>query len=297
MKRKYSIAIFLLMGVLLLTACGNSEEKQAKEVLSSYFSDQGLSFNIDEYENTGMIETASIDNNELILISDGNLENDLYVFEPTENKKTNPVFLVDLPAKSVYMKILTTQQNGTPVYAKVSPLVEQALLDAAFDEILNSVPADNKETVTAILDAAKTEIYDNSGTGNTSDSSSSTTGTGSSNGTSDSGTSSGGSSADGNTNGSADNTTGGSTTGGGSTAGGTSDSGGSSESTPTATVEFYKSLSPGMKIALVKLDTDVPEKYEVTYDGYTLTYNGEFSAYVGDVPQTSDETLDLVNIR
>jgi hypothetical protein len=170
-------------------------------------------------------------------------------------------------------------------------------MDAAFEEILNAVPADNKETVTAILDAAKTEIYDNSETSNDSDNSTSTTGTGSSGGASDSETSSGGSSAGENTTGSSDNTTGGTTTGGGSTGGGTSDSGGSSESTPTATVEFYKSLSPGMKIALVKLDTDVPEKYEVTYDGYTLTYNGEFSAYVGDVPQTSDETLDLVNIR
>jgi hypothetical protein len=57
------------------------------------------------------------------------------------------------------------------------------------------------------------------------------------------------------------------------------------------TVEWYESLTPGMKTVLVTLDTTTPENYTVSYDGVALTYSDTFGGFTAEVSSTTDETL------
>lgn len=288
MKKISGLTMMLFIVVLLLSGCSPSEDKQAKEILADYFLQREAKLYIDDYQKTGVVETKSIENKELIIVNDGDTKNKLYLFEPTTEKKTNPVFLVDVAKKEVFQKILTTKQAGVPVYVKVSPLLTEDLVDTAFAKIETETTTDLKEEVTKQLETAKTELYDTASSSGTTSSS----GTSDQSGSSQSG--SGTNSGSGASSGSGTTTDPGS---GGTTDPGTTDPGSSDNEMPAATLEFYKSLSPGMKIALVKLDTDKPENYKVTYAGETLTYKADFGAYVGDVPQTAAENLEPVTTK
>lgn len=297
MKKKYGIAIILLMGILLLSGCAPSEDKQAKEVLAEYFKIREHKLYIDDYQQNGVIETKSIENKELILVSDAASKNKLYVFEPTKNKKTNPVFLVDIANKEIFQKFVSTLQGGVPIYVKVSPLLEEDIVDAAFAKIETETTPELKETVTQQLESAKTELYDQPATQGSSSGTAPSTGGATQSASNQSGSTSqsGSNTASGSNTSSGSGSSSGTPTDPGS--GGTTDPGTSDQPLPTATVEFYKSLSPGMKIALVKLATDQPENYKVTYADVTLTYNGEFSAYIGDVPTATAENLQPTTTR
>ncbi|WP_286809162.1 hypothetical protein [Acetobacterium sp. MES1] len=63
---------------------------------------------------------------------------------------------------------------------------------------------------------------------------------------------------------------------------------------PKATTSFYTSLTPGMKIVLVTLDTTTPENYEVSYDGIALTYDAAFGGFKAEISTTVSETLTPV---
>lgn len=297
MKKIVALTMMLVMAVLLLSGCAPSEEKQAKEILAEYFKQREAKLYIDDYEKTGVIEKASVDNKEVMIVNDGVNKNKLYVFEPTINKKNNPVFIVDVRGQEVYQKVLTSREGGVPVYVKVSPLLKEDLVDSAFAKIETETTTELKEEVTKQLEMAKTELYDSAGTstGNTGASSSSGTSDQTGMSQSESGTSSGSGAGTSSGTSSGSGSSSGSTTQPGS--GGTTDPGTSDEDIPTSTLEFYKSLSPGMKIVLVKLDTDKPENYKITYADVTLTYNADFSAYIGDVPTSVAENLDPVKTK
>ncbi len=279
MKKISGLAMIMVVSLLLLSGCAPSEDKQAKEILAEYFQQREAKLYIDDYEKTGVVEAKAIENNEILIVNDGANKNTLYVFEPTNEKKTNPGFLVDVANKEVFQKILNTRQAGVPVYVKVSPLLNEEVVDSAFTKIETETTPELKDELTEQLETAKTELYGNS---TATDENSGTTASSAT--ASGSGTSSGTGSASGTT---------------------TQPGSGSSITTPpttddeipTATVEFYQSLIPGSKVVLVKMNTDKPEDYKVTYADETLTYSADFGAYYGDVPMSVAENLEPVTTR
>ena len=58
--------------------------------------------------------------------------------------------------------------------------------------------------------------------------------------------------------------------------------------------QFLNSLTPGMQVVMVKLDTTTPALYQVTYDGTVLTYDAMFSAYKADISASVSKTLTPV---
>ncbi len=303
MKKLIALTMMLAMAVLLISGCSPSDEKQAQEILAEYFKQREAKLYIDDYEKTGVIEKASIENKEVIIVNDGVNKNKLYLFEPTANKKTNPVFIVDVPGQEVYQKVLASREGGVPVYVKVSPLLKEDLVDSAFAKIETETTTELKEEVTRQLETAKTELYDTAtgtSTGNAGASASSVTSDQTGTSQSGSGTSSGSGASTGSGTSSGSGSSSGSTTqpGSGGTADpGTTDPGTSDEDIPASTVEFYQSLMPGSKVVLVKMNTDKPEDYKVTYADETLTYSADFGAYYGDVPMSVAENLEPVTTR
>ena len=94
--------MMLFIVVLLLSGCSPSEDKQAKEILADYFLQREAKLYIDDYQKTGVVETKSIENKELIIVNDGDTKNKLYLFEPTTEKKTRTKTLTQHHAITIF---------------------------------------------------------------------------------------------------------------------------------------------------------------------------------------------------
>lgn len=62
----------------------------------------------------------------------------------------------------MFQKILNTRQAGVPVYVKVSPLLNEEVVDSAFTKIETETTPELKDELTEQLETAKTELYGNS---------------------------------------------------------------------------------------------------------------------------------------